>query len=35
MSKDLTEAQSAALHTQYGEAVEPTHERNVILDCHV
>jgi hypothetical protein len=35
MSEDLTAARSAALHTQYGEAVEPTHERNVILDCHV
>jgi hypothetical protein len=35
MSRDLTEAQSVALHTRHGEAVEATQERNVVLDCHV
>ena len=35
ISKDVTDAQSIALHTQHGEAVESTHERNVILHCDV
>jgi hypothetical protein len=35
ISKDVTDAQSVALHSQHGEAVEPTIERNVTLDCHV
>jgi len=34
-SKDVTDDQSIALHQRHGEAVEPTRERNVILDCHV
>ena len=35
ISKDVTDAQSIALHTQYGEAIESTLKRNVILHCHV
>jgi hypothetical protein len=35
ISKNVTDAQSIALHTHHGEAVEPTRERNVVLDCHV
>jgi hypothetical protein len=30
---DLSEAQSAALHARFGEAVTPSHERHVVLDC--
>ena len=35
MSKGMTDAQSIALHSLHGEAIEPTIERNVTLDCHV
>jgi hypothetical protein len=35
ISKDVTDAQSVALHGRHGEAVEPTLDRNVVLDCHV
>ena len=35
ISKDVTNVLSNALHSQHGEAVEPTIERNVTLDCHV
>ncbi len=35
ISKDLTDAQSIALHTRHGEAVGATRERNVVLESYV
>jgi len=35
MSKGMTDAQSIALHSLHGEAIEPTLERNVTLYCRV
>ncbi len=35
ISKDVTDAQSVALHVRHGEAVQATLDRNVVLDCHV
>ncbi len=35
MAQNLTDAQSVALHSKHGEAIEATLDRNVVLDCHV